>query len=489
MAYTTNWDSIIEFQTGQEVSDKFDVAFSNIDVGINANLDAIVNVENKSVSNEQDVVVLYAEDRYTDKKGIDVDTLNTQGLFLCDTNLPTEFAGGEAIVKVTVSNVGDTITQQATDYAGDKDNLMFRTSTDAGVTWSVWTDKSGAAAVSNAFDMEDKSGIDLNTIQSKGIFLVDGANKPDHTNSGTLTVMEDMGNSHLLQLYKSTGNFKAFRRWFDGAVWDAWVEIEESHVIGLMMNMIIGKANKTSLPTIFSGEVVPADTLGKDLDWYHHFEAGSSIVVDLYTGTSDEYYHPQGFFLRAVSFNDAIEVAPSNRLIFIDSPDNTALPAEDLKLIIDGNVIPLAIISNTAGSMVVGYEQTWDAVIENITITTTFKITAITGVQTDKEYDYQKHNGIWERTDFLNTDSVNELIREYSTIVIMDLVDNKKPTNAEALVAFKTLPNYDWSKNDTFYIKDVTLGDKMVFCTYVAGNATDEASAGYFFFKDMTLCI
>ncbi len=258
------------------------------------------------------------------------------------------------------------------------------------------------------------------------------------------------------------------------------------------MNMLLGKiivkADKTSLPTIYSGEVEPADTLGKDLDWYHRFEAGSSIVVDLYTGTSAENYIASGFFLRAISFNDAIEVAPNNHLIFIDSPNNTTLPAENLTLTLDGNVIPLAIVSNTAGSMVVSYSQTWDAVIENVTITTPFKVTATEGIQTDKEFDYQKHNGEWHKIDFLNVDEINELIRSYHTIVVMSLADDKKPTRAEAITAFKQLPNYDWAKDDTFYIRDST-GAKTMFCTYFADNATDEASAGPFFFKDMNECV
>ncbi len=262
--------------------------------------------------------------------------------------------------------------------------------------------------------------------------------------------------------------------------------------IDLVMNTLLGKiitkADKTSLPTIYSGEAEPVNTLGKDLDWYHRFEAGSSIVSDLYTGTSTENYSPYGFFLRAVSFNDAIEVAPGNRLIFIDSPDNTTLPAENLTFTIDGNTIPLTIVSNTAGSMVVAYDQSWDAVIENVTVTTPFKLTATTGVQTDKEYDYQKHNGEWFRTDFLNTEQINDLIRTYKTIVVMSLADDKKPSRAEAINAFRQLPNYDWAKDDTFYIRDST-GAKTMLCTYFADTAVDEATAGPFFFKDMNECV
>ena len=92
---------------------------------------------------------------------------------------------------------------------------------------------------------------------------------------------------------------------------------------------------------------------------------------------------------------------------------------------------------------------------------------------------------IWQRQDFLTEVGVNELIREYSTIVEQVLGDQKKPTRDEALIAFKSLPHHDWTKNDTFYIRDDAGANKMVFCTYIADGATDEASAGPIFFKDM----
>ena len=278
----------------------------------------------------------------------------------------------------------------------------------------------------------------------------------------------------------------------DGKLYIGSVENADQNDLGQTTNLLLGKiitkADKTSLPTIFSGEVEPANTLGKDLDWYHRFEAGQSNVVDLYNDVSEEDYSPSGFFLLIIDYGDVIEVYPSDRAIFIDTVANTTLPAEDLKLTIDGNVIPLEIISNVAGSMVAVYSQAWDAVMENVTTSTAFKITATEGVQTDKEYDYQKHNGEWFKQDFLDTKGINDLIRSYHTIVVMSLADDKKPTRAESITAFKTLPHFDWTKNDTFYIRDST-GAKTMFCTYFADSATDETSAGMFFYKDMTECV
>ncbi len=270
----------------------------------------------------------------------------------------------------------------------------------------------------------------------------------------------------------------------------------------------IQKANKTALPTIFSGSTIPDNSLGKDLDWYHHFEAGSIITKGLYTSSCRENYHHNYTTLAAHYQGDAaqngiviVELAPSVNTLFIDLETNDTLPIEEMTLEITNHgqapvLIPISVVSNTAGSFTGSYESTFDTVIQNILGTdqgnanpSTFKIAVKEGVQTDKEYDYQKHNGVWMRTDFLNVEEVNELIRSYSTIVIMALGDNKRPTRAEAITAFKTLLNMNWSKNDTFYIRDSAGGNKMVFVTYLADGATNEASAGLFFYKDMSLCI
>ncbi len=84
-----------------------------------------------------------------------------------------------------------------------------------------------------------------------------------------------------------------------------------------------------------------------------------------------------------------------------------------------------------------------------------------------------------------SADDIEEMIREFSTIVEYDLVDQKKPTTAEALIVFKMLPNFDWSKNDTFYIRDTGGANKVCYLVYVADGAVDEATAGPFFIKDM----
>ena len=356
-----------------------------------------------------------------------------------------------------------------------------------------------------AFDILDYNGVDLDNILSKGFHYVDGINKPPHTSTGLLEVKEYVAGGQLLQTFYADDNFKSFNRVHDGNGWSEWKEDDVAHVIGLMMSMIIGKASKTSLPTIYSGDTIPLDSLGKDLDWYHHFETGSLISKVLYNSAARENYHPNLFALAAdylgdIAQNDIvnIEIAPTNHVVFIELENNATLPIEDLTIEIinygDAPVdIPIVVLSNAAGEFMGTYSTSYDPVIAKIvgvggTNPSSFKIKATEGVTTNKEYDYQKHNGTWLRTDFLDIEQINELIRSYHTIVVMSLVDDKKPTRAEAITAFKTLPHFDWAKNDTFYIRD-NSGAKTMFCTYFADGATDEASAGPFFFKDMNECV
>ncbi len=266
-------------------------------------------------------------------------------------------------------------------------------------------------------------------------------------------------------------------------------------VINLLLGKIITKADKTSLPTIYSGDTVPLDSLGKDLDWYHHYESGTTIVEEIIHGTSLENYSDHGFYLAKntnpipASGVHTIEIFPlQGRMVYIDLEHDKTLATEELTLIIGNDSVVLEELSNAAGSYSGFYPASADAIIQGITDTTQYVLQAKTGHTDDKEVDYEKHHGVWEREDFLNNTKVNELIREYSTIVVMSLADDKKPTRSEAIHAFKQLPHFDWTKNDTFYIRDST-GAKTMFCTYFADSATNEATAGMFFFKDMNECV
>jgi len=329
--------------------------------------------------------------------------------------------------------------------------------------------------LSDFFDVINRSSVDLDTLKTKGRYAVAGANLPPHTTSGIMEVSIDEASGHIIQAVATTGNYTSYTRAFDGAVWSEWHQDGVPHVIGLMMNMIIGKASKSSLPTIYSGDTVPLPSLGKDLDWYHHYEQGSAVSNILYSSTSREGYHPVLFALAADYQGDvpqneisSIEITPSNGMVYIDLSRNATLPIEELTLEItnhgDAPVdIPIVVYSNAAGEFMGTYSNTYNPVMEKITginsntaNMSTFKLKVKEGVQTDKEYDYQKHNGEWYRTDFLNVDQVNALIREYSVTVSMDTNQNK-PTEVECIAAFIQLPHYDYTKDDGFFIMSLNL--------------------------------
>ncbi len=372
-----------------------------------------------------------------------------------------------------------------------------------GITQAQLATLGDMAREPKAFDVLNRQGIDLNTLKTKGRFLVDGVHLPPHTTTGILTVSELEGTADIIQVVENTTSYVVYERMYDGASWSAWKESEVTHALGLLTHMIIGKASKTSLPTIYSGDTVPLNSLGKDLDWYHHFEAGSTLAKVLFDSTCRDSYNSNLFALASLYGGDAsqndiivIEVSPKTNMIYIDLKNGTTLPVEDLTLEItnhgDAPVdIPLIIYSNAAGEFMGTYLTSYDPVIAKIVgydgaNSSSFRLKVKEGVLTAKEYDYQKHNGVWYRTDFLNVDQVNALIREYSVTVSMDTNINK-PTEAECISAFEQLPHFDYTKDDGFYIMSTNKG-KLNFVKYFAHGATDAVNhtVGLFFVKELT---
>lgn len=78
---------------------------------------------------------------------------------------------------------------------------------------------------------------------------------------------------------------------------------------------------------------------------------------------------------------------------------------------------------------------------------------------------------------------MKNLIRQFNTTVTADPA-TAKPNRAECIAAFKQLPHYDFSKDDRFYMMS-TAKDKLFLIKYLADGATDEASAGSFWFKTL----
>jgi len=278
----------------------------------------------------------------------------------------------------------------------------------------VYVYKSGSMAFvesesTDAFHIIDEKTTDLDTLRSKGLYYVDGANMPPHIFTGYLEVKID-DDGTIFQTVTSNTAYSSYKRRNDGpSAWDPWEQTDVSDMLGLLMHMVIGKANKTSLPMVHSGETAPLDTLGKNYDRYHQFEAGSAVTIDLYDGVSVDGYNPNIFTLMA-DFRGSpiqnniidIDVAGTNRIVYIDLENNATLPIEELTLQIAGTDIPLEVLSNTAGSLTASYKQTADAIMQAIVPGTLFKVIAKEGVTTPQEHDFEKHYGHW-RKDFERT--------------------------------------------------------------------------------------
>ncbi len=175
------------------------------------------------------------------------------------------------------------------------------------------------------------------------------------------------------------------------------------------------KADKSSLPTIYSGDAVPLNSLGKDYDKFHQYTVGSTITTDLYTSSVRENYTQYGFYLAAESHGDTpqngifrIEIYPSERHIYIDLEIGETLSSEELKLFIQNPAggatqeIVLNKISNISGAYIGYYESSDDTIIEAITTSSSFILQAKVGQTNAQEIDYEKRHGVWNGYGFFN---------------------------------------------------------------------------------------
>ncbi len=177
---------------------------------------------------------LFEAERYTDKTGISANTLNTNGLYICDTDIPSEFT--EAIVKVITHNNNSNVTQQASDYEGKNHSYQFRTSTDNGITWGTWeTDVAIAILtqdVATAFQPDRKLGSIFNLTLTANTTIASMLNSKNG-DKGTIVVKQDGIGGHGLALDTSYVTIKSFDTTTDipqGA--DEWVVLRYENVLG-----------------------------------------------------------------------------------------------------------------------------------------------------------------------------------------------------------------------------------------------------------------
>lgn len=81
---------------------------------------------------------------------------------------------------------------------------------------------------------------------------------------------------------------------------------------------------------------------------------------------------------------------------------------------------------------------------------------------------------------FKTQPEIETIIREFNTTVD-HAVTGHTPTKAECIAVFKTLPHFDWAKDDNFNIRDTTGPSKLFNILYRANGDTTEAGANYMF--------
>ncbi len=148
-------------------------------------------------------VALDIASKYTDELGTNVDTINTSGVYVVDTNLPSAL-GGSAIMEVVESNDSDLITQEAFDYQR-KSVSWFRKSLDSGATWDVWNDEADPATVATTIidDMvinmvadghttgEIVTGLEKSILTSLATIEPTGFDLEDHSYHGIMELCHD----------------------------------------------------------------------------------------------------------------------------------------------------------------------------------------------------------------------------------------------------------------------------------------------------------
>ena len=88
----------------------------------------------------------------------------------------------------------------------------------------------------------------------------------------------------------------------------------------------------------------------------------------------------------------------------------------------------------------------------------------------------------------LDSDEVEELIRDFRVTITQDIIDHAKPSLAECKATFILLPHYDWEKDDDYYIKD-TSGGKIVLIKYRGKVGGTQADPGNFFYEVLTKAV
>jgi hypothetical protein len=158
-----------------------------------------------------------------------------------------------------------------------------------------------------------------------------------------------------------------------------------------------------------------------------------------------------------------------------------ANPSVEMHVIAGGHEAQMSVIDRESGHMV--------AMMAWYKATGVFDIALFnkaTGIK-QTELSIRPDGHVYINGDkLLGEGEVESLIREFRTTVPIAIAGSPI-TRAECITAFKILPHFDWAKDDDYYCKDTSGGNvKLYLVKYRANGATDEASAGTFWFEKLT---
>ena len=164
-------------------------------------------------------------------------------------------------------------------------------------------------------------------------------------------------------------------------------------------------------------------------------------------------------------------------------PVSGAVAAGDEFPIVNGGVTKKA----TAADMPVSTAQAAaDTVTDNTVSALNLRTAGISAktapsrIGVDKVLRYDTPPTFAHNDDLASVGKVQSLIREFNSTVD-EPIAAANPTRAECIAGFKQLPNFDWSKDDTFFMRDLTGAPKWFFVHYRANGDTTEAGGNYIF--------
>ncbi|MCK5743752.1 MAG: hypothetical protein KAH30_03375, partial [Caldisericia bacterium] len=250
----------------------------------------------------------------------------------------------------------------------------------------------------NAINMQDRTGVDINTIIITGHYEVD-TNLPHGMTLAELRVGEIIGAGKIIQELRSMTEPIIYRRQHTGGNWSQWVESAQTLFNVLVGTEISSKVTTSQVSAMiinkYSGLSIPDQSLGKNLDKYHRYP--TEQISEIGNGVAGNSYNPAGFgiFLNTGVDLDEIWIDPSKNIIEFYWKRGTKPDFSAINLSINGIAIPLTIEQDLTDIYIGRYDIGSEATIIDIIPSdpVVISIKSLSGV----DYEYEKRGGSWHR--------------------------------------------------------------------------------------------